>query len=122
MAKVALASPAQVVKARGRGSVNYVADWVMDVLDDLVGRVEQDITVETSIDPGAAGRRPRRRWSRNSHRRGRSFGVGQGALVAMSPDGACARWSADAITPRANTIARSPPSGSRAPRSSRSSI
>ena len=29
----------------------------MDVLDDLIGRVEQDIVVETSIDPALAGRR-----------------------------------------------------------------
>ena len=51
MAKTALAQPARAVKAAGAGSVNYVADWIMDVLDDLVGRVEQDIVVETSIDP-----------------------------------------------------------------------
>ena len=50
-AKVALMHPAHAVKPPGAGSVNYVADWVMDVLDDLVGRVEQDIVVETSIDP-----------------------------------------------------------------------
>ena len=35
----------------GAGSVNYVADWIMDVLDDLVGHVDQDIVVETTIDP-----------------------------------------------------------------------
>ena len=51
MAKVALMQPAHAVKPHGAGSVGYVADWVMDVLDDLVGRVEQDIVVETSIDP-----------------------------------------------------------------------
>ena len=51
-AKTALAQPARaVVKPLGSGSVNYVADWIMDVLDDLVGRVEQDLVVETSIDP-----------------------------------------------------------------------
>ena len=38
-------------KPAGAGSVDYVADWVMDVLDDLIGRVEQDIVVETTIDP-----------------------------------------------------------------------
>ena len=43
------------MKPAGAGSVNYVADWIMDVLDDLVGRIEQDIVVETSIDPDAAG-------------------------------------------------------------------
>ena len=44
------------MKAAGAGSVNYVADWVMDVLDDLVGHVEQDIVVETIDRSGAAGR------------------------------------------------------------------
>ena len=44
-------NPPDAVKPRGAGSVNYVADWVMDVLDDFVGRVEQDIVVETTIDP-----------------------------------------------------------------------
>ena len=43
-----------------RGSANYVADWVMDVLNDLIGRVEQDIVVETTIDP-ACRQPPRRR-------------------------------------------------------------
>ena len=51
MAKTALAQPGRAVKQAGAGSVNYVADWIMDVLDDLVGRVEQDLVVETSIDP-----------------------------------------------------------------------
>ena len=51
MATSALAQPARAIKPAGAGSVNYVADWIMDVLDDLVGRVEQDLVIETSIDP-----------------------------------------------------------------------
>ena len=47
----ARAARARASKPAGAGSVNYVADWIMDVLDDLVGRVEQDLVVETSIDP-----------------------------------------------------------------------
>ena len=75
------------MKQAGAGSVNYVADWVMDVLDDLVGRVEQDIVVETSIDPAlqaAAEKALVDELARN----GDKAGVGQGAIVAMSPDGA----------------------------------
>ena len=49
MAKVALMQPAHAIKAPSAGSAGYVADWVMDVLDDLIGRVEQDIVVETSV-------------------------------------------------------------------------
>src|SRR6202008_352720 len=50
-AQRALANPARAVKPSGGGSANYVADWVMDAVDDLIGHVDQDITVETSIDP-----------------------------------------------------------------------
>ncbi len=50
-AKAAMAHPAHALKQDNTGSINYVADWIMDVLDDLVGRIEQDVVVETSIDP-----------------------------------------------------------------------
>src|SRR5689334_2513240 len=50
-AKVAIATAPKIVKPSAGGSSNYVADWVMDVLDGVVGRVEQDIVVETTIDP-----------------------------------------------------------------------
>src|SRR3954468_14235751 len=87
MAKVALMEPAQAIKAPGAGSVGYVADWVMDVLDDLIGRVEQDIVVETSVDPtlqAAAETALVEELTKN----GAKSGVGQGAVVALSPDGA----------------------------------
>jgi len=87
MAKVALMQPAHAIKAPGAGSVGYVADWVMDVLDDLIGRVEQDIVVETSVDPtlqAAAEAALIDELVKN----GAKAGVGQGAVVALSPDGA----------------------------------
>jgi penicillin-binding protein 1A len=59
----------------------------MDVLDDLIGRVDQDIVVETSIDPAlqaAAETALVDELSKN----GAKAGVGQGAVVALSPDGA----------------------------------
>ena len=59
----------------------------MDVLDDLVGRVEEDIVVETSIDPAlqaAAETRAGRRVD-EERREGRRR---PGRVVAMSPDGA----------------------------------
>jgi penicillin-binding protein 1A len=86
-AKLALMQPAHAVKPPGTGSIGYVADWVMDVLDDLVGRVDQDIVVETSIDPAlqmAAETALTEELSKN----GGKAGVGQGAMVALSPDGA----------------------------------
>ncbi|HWL31124.1 MAG TPA: PBP1A family penicillin-binding protein [Xanthobacteraceae bacterium] len=87
MAKTALMEPARVYKPAGAGSVGYVADWIMDVLDDLVGRVDQDIVVETSIDPvlqASAETALVDELAKN----GAKAGVGQGAVVAMSPDGA----------------------------------
>ena len=86
-AKVALMQPAHAVKQPARGSVGYVADWVMDVLDDLVGRVEQDIVVETSIDP-ALQTAAETALVDELEQNGGKAGVGQGAMVAMSPDGA----------------------------------
>jgi penicillin-binding protein 1A len=49
-AKAAMAAPPKIVKPSAGGSSNYVADWVMDVLNELVGRVEEDIVVDTTID------------------------------------------------------------------------
>ena len=87
MAKTALAQPARAVKPAGAGSVNYVADWIMDVLDDLVGRVEQDLVVETSIDPvlQAAAEKA---LTDELTLKGQKFDVAQGAIVAISPEGA----------------------------------
>jgi penicillin-binding protein 1A len=87
MAKVALMEPGHALKPPGGASIGYVADWVMDVLDDLIGRVEQDIVVETTVDPSlqaAAETALVDELTKN----GAKAGVGQGAVVALSPDGA----------------------------------
>jgi penicillin-binding protein 1A len=87
MAKTALMQPAHAVKPAGAGSVNYVADWIMDVLDDLVGRVEQDLVVETSIDPVLQATAEKALVDELALR-GQKFDVAQGAIVTMTPDGA----------------------------------
>src|SRR5262245_54647607 len=87
MAKTALIQPARAVKPAGAGSVNYIADWIMDVLDDLVGRVEQDLVVETSIDPLLQAVAEKALVDELTLK-GPKFDVSQGAIVAMSPDGA----------------------------------
>lgn len=84
--KVALASPPRVVKVGG-GTANYVADWVMDVLNDLIGRVEDDLVVETTIDP-ALQAAAEKAVIDEIVQKGDRFGVEQGALVAMTPEGA----------------------------------
>jgi penicillin-binding protein 1A len=84
--KTALMEPARPSRRAGAGSANYAADLVMDVLDDFVGAVETDITVKTTIDPAMQGA-AERALTEELALKGAKFGVGQGAFVAMRPDG-----------------------------------
>jgi penicillin-binding protein 1A len=86
-AKAALAHPARAVKSAAAGSVNYVADWIMDVLDDLVGRVDKDLVVETSIDP-ALQAAAESALADELAVKGSRLDVSQGAIVALTPEGA----------------------------------
>jgi penicillin-binding protein 1A len=86
-AKAAMASPPKIVKPSAGGSSNYVADWVMDVLNELVGRVDEDIVVDTTIDATLQGV-AEKAVIEEIAQKGEKFGVEQGALVAMTPDGA----------------------------------
>jgi penicillin-binding protein 1A len=86
-AQAAMALGPTIVKASGGGSSNYAADWVMDVLNDLVGLVEEDIVVETTIDVAFQAAAEKALIDQLAQK-GQRFGVEQGALVAMTPDGA----------------------------------
>src|SRR5665213_1305193 len=86
-AQASIGHPAYNVKAAGAGTMNYVADWIGEVLDDLVGQIDQDIVVETTIDPklqAVAEAAVIDELAAKSVK----FNVSQGALVAMTPDGA----------------------------------
>jgi len=85
-ARLALANPARAKKPAGAGSNNYVADWVMDAVDDLVGRFDQDIVVETSIDPVLQDAAEHALTDALAQK-GEKLGIGEGAVVAMTPDG-----------------------------------
>jgi penicillin-binding protein 1A len=87
MAKSALANPAQVIHDKGAGSINYVADYVMDALDDTVGAIDDDIVVTTTIDPKMQAE-AERALTDELNAKGAKFGVEQGALVALDPAGA----------------------------------
>jgi len=87
MTKTALGSPAQAVRRTGAGSVNYAADFVMDVLDDFIGTVETDIVVTTTIDPELQAAAERSIVD-ELNQKGQRYNVSQGVLVAMQPDGA----------------------------------
>jgi penicillin-binding protein 1A len=87
MQKIAKARPPKIVSSRIAGSSGYIADWVMDALNDYVGQFDVDITVQTTIDAtlqAAAERALAEELAKN----GEKFGVSQGALVAMDPNGA----------------------------------
>jgi penicillin-binding protein 1A len=100
------------VKPIGAGTVNYVADWIIDVLDDLVGQVEQNIVVETSIDPKLQSVAEAAIIDELAAKSVK-FNVSQGALVAMTPQGAVralvgGRNYADSQFNRAVTAKRQP--------------
>ena len=110
--KTALAEPAKTVRRAGAGSANYAADMVMDVLDDYVGTVENDISVVTTILPPLQNAAERAVVD-ELNGKGAKFGVEQGALVAMRPDGAIralvgGRSYADSQFNRATTAKRQP--------------
>ncbi|MFY9688029.1 MAG: PBP1A family penicillin-binding protein [Pseudolabrys sp.] len=84
--RTALGRPPRIVAQANTGSVNYVADWVMDALNDTLGRVEEDITVQTTIDANLQAN-AEKALTDELAQRGDKSGVGQGALVAMTPDG-----------------------------------
>src|SRR6516165_10503760 len=86
-AQASIGHPSYNVKPVGAGTINYVADWIGEVLDDLIGQIDQNIVVETSIDPKlqtVAEAAVIDELAAKSVR----FNVTQGALVAMAPDGA----------------------------------
>jgi penicillin-binding protein 1A len=84
--KLALAHPARAVKPAGADSLNYVADWVMDAVNDYVGRFDQDIVVQTSIDSALQGA-AEHALDDALREKGEKFGISEGAIVAMTPDG-----------------------------------
>ncbi len=86
-AQASIGHPAYSVRPVGAGTVNYVADWIGEVLDDLVGQIDQSVVVETSIDAklqAVAEAAVIDELAAKSVK----YNVSQGALVAMSPDGA----------------------------------
>ncbi|HEX5779643.1 MAG TPA: transglycosylase domain-containing protein [Xanthobacteraceae bacterium] len=87
MAKIAKARPAAIVKQTTPGSKGYVADWVMDILDDYIGRVERDVIVQTSIDTRLQAA-AEKALTEELEAQAQKYGASQGALIAMDPNGA----------------------------------
>jgi penicillin-binding protein 1A len=87
MAKAALANPAEVKHDKSAGSINYAADYVMDALNDTVGAIDEDIVVTTTINLKMQAE-AERALTEELNAKGAKFGVEQGALVALDPNGA----------------------------------
>jgi len=87
MAMLPLAHPAQAVRDRNASSVNYAADFVMDTLDDTIGAINEDIDVSTTLNLSLQVA-AKTALAEELDRKGAAFGVGQGALVALDPNGA----------------------------------
>jgi penicillin-binding protein 1A len=111
-AKASIGHPSYNVKPAGAGTINYVADWIGEVLDDLIGQIDQSIVVETSIDPKLQSVAEASIIDELAAKSVK-FNVSQGALVAMTPDGAVramvgGRNYADSQYNRAVTAKRQP--------------
>jgi penicillin-binding protein 1A len=85
--RTALAHPPRIMAQASTGSVNYMADWVMDALNDTLGHVDEDIIVQTTIDANLQAS-AEKAITEELAQKGDKNGVAQGALVAMTPDGA----------------------------------
>jgi len=85
MAALAIMQPATVSRETA-GSINYAADYVMDVLDETVGAIDEDIVVTTTLsaDKQATAEKALIDELDTS---GKRFGVTQGALVSIDPNG-----------------------------------
>ncbi|MBR0966405.1 penicillin-binding protein 1A [Bradyrhizobium diazoefficiens] len=86
-AQASIGQPSYNVKPVGAGTINYVADWIGEVLDDLVGQIDESIKVETTIDPKLQSVAETAIIDELAAKSVK-FNVSQGALVAMTPDGA----------------------------------
>ncbi len=86
-AATALSMPSTKAKSYWTGAENYVADWIMNDLKKLVGDINEDVIVETTLDMNlqqTAENEIRQALLKN----GEKMKVSQGALVSMDGTGA----------------------------------
>jgi penicillin-binding protein 1A len=85
--KTATIAPPKIVNQIAGGSANYVADYVKDALAEIVGSVESDIVVETTVDADLQTA-AEKALTEELAAKGEKLDAGQGALIAMTPEGA----------------------------------
>ncbi|MFA6264431.1 MAG: PBP1A family penicillin-binding protein [Pseudolabrys sp.] len=84
--KLAIAKPPRIVAQTNSASSNYVADWVMDAVNDSIGHIEEDLVVQTTID--AQMQASAEKAVADEFAKAAKGGATQTALVSMTPDGA----------------------------------
>lgn len=84
--KLAIAKPPRIVAQVNSGSSNYVADWIMDAVNDTLGHIEEDIVVQTTIDSGMQA--SAEKALADEFAKAAKGGATQAALVSMTPNGA----------------------------------
>ena len=85
--ETARAHPARLVHPDAGGAIGYAADWVSDLLPGFIGQPETDLIVETTIDPELQAA-AERALADVLGEEGAEVGAGQGAIVAIDPNGA----------------------------------
>jgi penicillin-binding protein 1A len=85
-ARKASATPPDIAAPRNDGASGYVADWVVDQLEDLIGTLEEDVMVDTTIDPVLQAEAEQALVA-GLGGSGAKLGVGQGALVSLDMSG-----------------------------------
>ncbi|MBX9618768.1 MAG: PBP1A family penicillin-binding protein [Hyphomicrobiales bacterium] len=87
-ARIAGAGRPSVKPADAAGSsINYAADWVMDLLPTLIGTIDSDIVVETTIDANLQ-REAEKALRETLDKDGGRYQVSQGAVVSVDVNGA----------------------------------
>lgn len=81
------APPPPIEKPRGGGTVRYFTDWVVDGVGDLIGTPEEDIIVETTLDPFIQDK-AEKALIRVIDEHGEERLITQGAVVIMDTSGA----------------------------------
>jgi len=85
---VARQRPAGLAPRRAQaGSTRYFADWALESIKDLLGPVGRDIVVTTSLD-SSLQKMAEDALTTELAKHGKTQGIGQGAVVVMTPDGA----------------------------------
>ena len=88
-ARTAFEASPEPVRPHAAGSVHYAADYVTQELDDVVGGVDSDVVVSTTLEPSLQAAAERALVDA-LNAKGQKLNVSQGAVVVLRPDGAVA--------------------------------